>query len=239
MLKFIIYENDEKYVEGYTNAINKVMMGYNFDYRILKFSKNTSKLKEEIKNTEDEKIYILDIQMPEVTGLELASKIRENDWNSIILFVTNYSQHKNDIFYSRLMAIDYIEKKTDYKDRLSETLDIAIKALGKQNVLVFTFNHIVHRIPISEIMYIEKAAVGKKSYIVTLEGEEYEIAGSITALQERLGNKFFRSHKSCLVNLDNIKNINYSENTITFVNDDEIDLLSVRCKKEIKKVCNK
>jgi len=239
MLKFIIYENDEKYIEGYTNTINRVMMGYNFNYRIVKYTDFNSKLKEEMKNNEDEKIYILDIQMPDVTGLQLASKIREFDWNSVIMFVTNYSQHKNDIFCSRLMAIDYIEKKKDYKERLAETLDIGIKALGKHDVLVFSFNHVVYRIPTSEIMYVEKATVGKKCYILTLEGEEYEIAGSISSLQERLGSKFFRSHKSCLVNLDNIKNINYSENTITFKNDDVIDLLSVRCKKEIKKVCNK
>ena len=53
MLKFIIYEDDEEYVDGYTEVINKMMINYNYDYRILKFSKVTKKLKDEIVNTSD------------------------------------------------------------------------------------------------------------------------------------------------------------------------------------------
>ncbi len=239
MLKFIIYEDDEEYVNGYTEVINKMMMNYNYDYRILKFSKVTKKLKDEIVNTSDEKIYILDVEMPDVSGLELASRIRNKDWKSIIIFSTNYSQYKNDVFCMRLLALNYIVKNYDYKNDLTETLNDALKVLGKNDLLIYTFNYVVYRIPIKDIIYIEKAALGKKNYIVTIDGGEYEIAGSMNSLQERLGDRFYRSHKSCLVNLDNIKSINYSENTITFINDEEIDMLSVRCKRGIKQVCKK
>ncbi len=239
MLKFIIYEDDEEYTEGYSEVINKLMMNHNYDYRIVKFSKYSKKLKEEIENTSDEKIYILDVEMPDVSGLQLASKIRENDWKSIIMFSTNYSQYKNDVFCMRLYALNYIVKNYNYKNDLMDTLSDALKALGKNDLLIYTFNYIVYRIPIKDIIYIEKASLGKKNYIVTLDGGEYEIAGSMKDMQERLGNRFFRSHKSCLVNLDNIKSINYSENIITFINDEEIDMLSVRCKKGLKLACKK
>ena len=239
MLKFIIYEDDEEYVNGYVESINKMMISYNYDYRILKFSKFTKKLKDEIMNSSDEKIYILDVEMEDVSGLELASKIRNNDWKSIIIFSTNYSQYKNDVFCMRLLALNYIVKSYEYKNDLIKTLDDALKALGKNNLLIYTFNYVVYRIPIKDIIYIEKAALGKKNYIVTIDGGEYEIAGSMNSLQDRLGDRFYRSHKSCLVNLDNIKTINYSENTITFINDEEIDMLSVRCKRGLKQACKK
>ena len=239
MLKFIIYEDDEEYVNGYTEVINKMMINYNYDYRILKFSKLTKKLKDEIANNSNEKIYILHVEMPDMSGLELASKIRNNDWKSIIMFSTGYSQYKNDVFCMRLYALNYIVKNYDYKTTLMETLNDALKALRKNDLLIYTFIYVVYRIPVKDIIYIEKAALGKKNYIVTLDGGEYEIAGSMNSLQERLGDRFYRSHKSCLVNLDNIKSINYSENTITFINDEEIDLLSVRCKRGIKQVCKK
>lgn len=239
MLKFVVYEDSSKYIEEYVDVINKIMINKNYDYRILKFSRFTPSLKKEIYSGDDEKIFLLDIQTPDVSGIEIAAKIREVDWESIIIFITNYSQYKNEIFAKRLSALDYISKDSQFKDRLTETINIALKAICKADVLVYTFNHMTYRVPVRNIAYIEKANVGKKNYIITLNGEEYEIAGTIKSLQAKLGNRFFRSHNSCLVNLDNIKTINYSEKTITFINDEEIELLSVRSKKGLKEACNK
>ena len=239
MLKFIIYEDSPKYIDEYADVINKNMIDKNYDYRILKFSKYVQSLKNEMYSNTDEKIYILDIEAPGVSGIELAAKIREFDWRSIIIFVTNYSQYKNEIFVKRLSVIDYIHKKPNYKQRLNETLNVAVKILCKDNVLIYTFNNMTYRIPVNNIMYIEKAPIGKKNYIVTLNGEEYEMPGTIKSLQDKLGKRFFRSHKSCLVNLDNIKNINYNEKTITFINGEEVELLSVRRRKGMKEVCGK
>ena len=240
MLKFILYEDDKKYMESNSEIINKVMINHNFDYRIIKCSTFDKKKKKEIlANDDDERIYILDIEAPKTSGLEIAAKIRERNWRDIIIFVTNYSKYKNDVFLSRLMVLDYVEKSFNYKDRFLETISVAISAVGKNDLLTYTLKHVVYRIPISNINYIEKATLGKKSYISTTSGEEYEMISTMNDLQEKLGNNFFRSHKSCLVNLNNIKSINYVENTITFLNGDTIDLLSVRCKKGLKKVCNK
>ena len=240
MLKFILYEDDKKYMESNSEIINKVMINHNFDYRIIKCSTFDDILKKEIlANDDDERIYILDIEAPKTSGLEIAAKIRERNWRDIIIFVTNYSKYKNDVFLSRLMVLDYVEKSFNYKDRFLETISVAISAVGKNDLLTYTLKHVVYRIPISNINYIEKATLGKKSYISTTSGEEYEMISTMNDLQEKLGNNFFRSHKSCLVNLNNIKSINYVENTITFLNGDTIDLLSVRCKKGLKKVCNK
>ena len=239
MLKFVIYEDSSKYIEEYVDVINKIMINKNYDYRILKFSRFTPSLKKEMYSSDDEKIFLLDIQTPDVSGIEIAAKIREVDRESIIIFITNYSQYKNEIFAKRLSALDYIPKDCQFKDRLTETIHIALKTICKDDVLIYNFNHMTYRIPIKNITYIEKANVGKKNYIVTLNGEEYEIAGTIKDLQIKLGNRFFRSHNSCLVNLDNIKTINYSEKTITFINDEEIELLSVRSKKGIKEACGK
>ena len=43
------------------------------------------------------KIYILDIELPIVSGLEIASEVREMDDDSIIIFVTAHPECKNDI----------------------------------------------------------------------------------------------------------------------------------------------
>ena len=65
-------------------------------------------------------------------------------------------------------------------------------------------------------------------------GEKFETNLSIQELSEKLGRSFFQCHKSCIVNVEKIKRINYSENTITFLNNKTVYLLSNRKKKELK-----
>ena len=49
-----------------------------------------------------------------------------------------------------------------------------------------------------------------------------------------LGPNFFKSHKACIINLDNVKKIEYNESLIVFQNDDSMYLLSTRMKKKLR-----
>lgn len=53
-------------------------------------------------------------------------------------------------------------------------------------------------------------------------------------MKEKLGPSFFQSHKSCLINVEKIKKVNYNENTITFTNNETLYLLSNRNKKGLR-----
>lgn len=66
------------------------------------------------------------------------------------------------------------------------------------------------------------------------DGSKYEMISTITNLKDKLGPSFYQSHKSCLVNVEKIKRINYADNTITFQNDKSVYLLSNRNKKGLK-----
>ena len=74
----------------------------------------------------------------------------------------------------------------------------------------------------------------QKCAIVTEDGEEYEISTSMVKLAKRLGPNFFQSHKSCIINLDKVRKINYTDNIITFHNEEEIYLISNRRKKPLR-----
>ena len=99
------------------------------------------------KRKNEQKVYILDIELGDVSGLEIASEIRENDLESIIIFVTAHNECKNDVFYSRLLAIDYIPKDRLWADRFESTLEYTIKAINRRRVLAFEFNYNSYRIP--------------------------------------------------------------------------------------------
>ena len=61
------------------------------------------------------------------------------------------------------------------------------------------------------------------------------IRKTIKELEEELSNTidFFKTHRSCIVNLKNVKHIDFENNTIKFVNK-KIDLISRANKKALK-----
>ena len=79
MLNFIIYEDKNKDIELISNTINKLPLLKDVDYRIHRFNEYSEKLEQFIKNKEGRNIYILDIEVGEVSGLEIGSMIREKD----------------------------------------------------------------------------------------------------------------------------------------------------------------
>ena len=129
MIKFIICDDNKEALEVANKAVTKAMMNYENEYKVLKFTKYDEKLKEQIKDEFNTKIYILDIELPIVSGLEIASEIREMDDDSIIIFVTAHPECKNDIFYSRLEAIDYISKYYRYEERIEDTIKNIIRKI--------------------------------------------------------------------------------------------------------------
>lgn len=234
MLRFVVCEDNKDFLGRLCNAINSILMPYNFEYKIDKFTGYNKEISEIIKRKYEEKVYILDVELGDVSGLEIASQIREKDLDSIIIFVTGHKQYKDDIFYSRLLAIDYVVKDCLWEDRFKSTIDYTIKKVNRRRVLSYDFNYNSYRIPFDDILYIEKVQDSLKCIINTESGNKYEINSTIGELIKTLGPNFFQSHKSCIVNIDKIRKINYVDNTITFINGECVYLLSNRKKKALK-----
>ena len=235
MLRFITCDDNTEALEKTVLAIRKIMMPYDYDYKISKFTKYNEELEKTIKSEEDQKIYILDIELPKVSGLEIASEIRENgDWESMIIFVSAHPECKDNIFFSRLMAIDFISKYFNYEKRLEESLTKVLDIYNAKNTLVFNYDYITYRVPVSKILYIEKLTGEKKCIIVAENGKKYEVIASLKELRKKLTTDFYQTHKSCLVNTKKISEVDYIENTITFYNEMTTNLISIRRKKGLK-----
>lgn len=236
MIKFIICDDNKEALDIANKAVTKAMMNYEIEYKVLKFTKYDEKLKEQIKDEQNTKIYILDIELPIVSGLEIASEIRNTDDDSIIIFVTAHSECKNDIFYSRLEAIDYISKYYRYEERIEETIKYIMTKRYRKNTFEYTFNHVHNKLLYKEINYFEKELDQNKCIIHLVNNDTKYVSKTIQALSKELSPMFFQTHKSCLVNLDNIKYIDYKNYTIYFKNGDYTDFLSVEARKELRKI---
>ena len=235
MTNFVIYEDEKKYTDLYISIINKVMEKSKEKYRIFKHPIYNPNLKEHIKTSIGNNIYILDIQVPGKKGLDLAREIRNsNDWNSQIIISTSHEELTLENFNGKLLTLDFISKCRDYEKELMESLTTAYNILNKRRSLGLLDCGIINQVSYEDILYIEKNVEDLTCKIV-LDNEEIEVRYSLKALDNELKHdkRFFRTHRSCIVNLEKIKTVDFPSTIIYFKNK-KTDLLSRDKKSDLK-----
>ena len=75
MINFIICDDDEKFIDNIVNIIDKVMMQNDLDYDKHIFTEYNQEFLSLINQKMSFKIYILDIQVKNKTGIEMAKII--------------------------------------------------------------------------------------------------------------------------------------------------------------------
>ncbi|MEG0895475.1 MAG: LytTR family DNA-binding domain-containing protein, partial [Oscillospiraceae bacterium] len=148
-------------------------------------------------------ILLLDIQMDKVDGINLAKKIRENNQEVQIIFITGFPDFMSqgyDVF-----ALHYLIKPVG-QVKLFEVLDIAVQRLDKnKNELFLNIDSENIRMPTNNILYIE--AQGHYIVISTIT-KDYRIKMNLVDIQNSLGERFLRCQRSFIVNLSHIKKTN-------------------------------
>lgn len=146
-------------------------------------------------------MYILDIGMPGMTGLELAKGIRKNDAKALFVFLTSYTEYVMEVF--DVITFDYIEKPIT-PEKLEYVLKKAVSYLGlTRRDFVFQFRKSHFRISCDDILYIEK--IGRQAVIHTASGI-YKANMNTGELWRQLDRRVFTHiHISYIVNLGHIK----------------------------------
>lgn len=159
-------------------------------------------------------VLFLDIQMPGTSGIRLAETLRNLKHPPVVVFVTAFSEYAAEAF--ELDAVDYVLKPVE-ESRLARALDKVSTALGArrapvpaervQRLAVERGGHHAF-IPVSDICYIE----AKADYAsVVCPGGTYLANESISSLERRLeSDGFLRVHRSYLVNVDEVHDIEMS-----------------------------
>ena len=93
MIKYVVIDDEPKDLELVEKIINKVLFKTENEYEIHKFSKYNSELEKIIIDNSQPKVYIIDIELDnKKSGLDIARQIRENDWDSEIIIITNHDR---------------------------------------------------------------------------------------------------------------------------------------------------
>lgn len=235
MINFIIYEDEKVFRDKYISTILKTIGNTKIAYKIIELSKYDKNTYNTIQKIVGKKIFILDIEVPGKSGLDFAREIRNGgDWKSPMIIVTMHEQLKNAAFTSKMLMLDFISKFYNCENSLSETLKISLDILESQKSLDFQYNGELYQIPYDDILFIEKNVEDLYSTIVT-RTEKIKIKKMIGVIEEELSKekRFFRTHRSCIININNLTSIELRDCVMHF-GDIETPLLSRDKKRELK-----
>lgn len=166
-------------------------------------------------------ILILDIDMPKISGLELAERLRAADSKLIIIFL---SAHEEFVF----KAIEFQPFRYIRKMRLETEMPLAIRSAvrvieaNRDKQIILNTDDGEMKVMISEIMYYETE---KRKIAVHLKNGNNLLVNKKVAEMQDLINKdsFIMIHRSCVVNADYVKNI---LNGIIVIDNDEKLIIS-------------
>ena len=154
-------------------------------------------------------ILLLDIEMGETDGVVLAKKIRQEDENLQIVFITGYPDYIGEGY--EVAALHYLMKPVDRK-KLFMVLDRAVTNLHKhKRAVLLPIDGEEVKVPVEAIQYVE--AFSHKVSVVTTKGI-YELRKSLSEMETLLGKDFLRCHRSYLVGLNFVAGLSRAKVTL-------------------------
>ena len=142
-------------------------------------------------------LILLDLMLPGINGLETAKRLSSK---SRIIFITSYREYAVDAF--EVEAVHYLLKPvTD--ERLYQAMDRALNRSKQADdrTLALIKSGSTHILPIRDILYCE--VFDHRVCIHTAQGN-YEYSGTLDMLEGKLDGRFFRCHRSYLINMSHV-----------------------------------
>lgn len=177
-------------------------------------------------------IIFLDMEMPDIKGLDVAAAIRElPDRNVSIAFVTSYPEYMQDSF--DVQTSQYIIKPVVY-EQLAKKLDIILKCINASytNIKVISEKNGERVLYLDDVICIETEKSSK--LLVTTISETFLITAKLSDLAKELSDKDFISvHRTCFANMKYFRKFN--SDSLEFTSGKIVNL-SRRRQSEVKKL---
>lgn len=202
MIKIAICEDEKVHQELITKNLQKLFNELSLDYEVYLFNSGEQLLEN---YPEDIDIFLLDIQMNELSGMDIARKIREIDKNTVeIIFTTSLIEYVQEGYEVR--AYRYLLKPIEFKD-IKKHITACIEEIHmkKDKYLVISNKYDNYKIKIDTILYIE---VQNKDITIHTLDSDYKVKMSMNKIEKELKEySFFRCHKSFLININFVENV--------------------------------
>ena len=156
-------------------------------------------------------LLLVDINMPEMSGIELARHVLKLAQPPLVIFTTAHDEHALQAF--EVNAVDYLMKpvrvqrlvaalqKVPRLKPLSATRLDLLQSTARRFLSVTERSRVV-LVPIEDVIYL-KAEL--KYITIRTREREYLLEESLTRLETEFGARFIRVHRNCLVARDHVR----------------------------------
>ncbi len=191
-------EQDRKYIES---KISAQLDKNDFSCNLFTYSSAIQMLSDFEKSPFD--VVFLDIDMPDMDGMETAEKINSINKNTNIVFITNHDELVYKAY--RFKAIGFIRK--GYLDEeIKDIIDVLQKEISSSSlILAIKDSHAVINIDLAEVLYIQS----DDHYVDFYYGKKKEsVRKTMAEIESMVAEKgFIKTHYRYLVNFRHIHSI--------------------------------
>jgi len=222
MISIAVCDDEKCISEKIVKMVKDFFRKKNIDISVVQYSSG----EELLESSKGMDILFLDIGMQGMDGIETARRLRAHGYKGFLIFITVL---KEMVFQSfEVQPFDYLVKpvQEEYFDKTMERLFLSMQdrlAPGKGHLFVQK-GHESNIISFQEIICCE--IIDRKVYLYLASGEVIDYYDRIENLEKKLDRRFFRCHRSYLINLNHLKS--YRNNTAYMADGKEIPVSRLR-----------
>lgn len=197
-IKTAVCDDEAEMAEELEEKLSEFFAANNIESRITKFSDGTSLL-ENVGDCSDFDVIFLDIKMKAPDGMETARELRRRNYGGFLIFVTVLEELVFEAF--EVSAYDYLVKPIEV-GRFEKTMNRLKKSLAENTVAIRKSGETSFVRP-DDIVCCE--VIDRKLYIRLSSGETVDFYGRLEELESRLDSRFFKCHRSYIINFTHLK----------------------------------
>ena len=194
MINIVICDDERVILQKIRLLVEVFLKSKGVEFQIFTYE-NPIEMLNEIKSKKID-VLLLDIEFPEISGMEIAEKLNQLGIISLLIFVTSHESHVFESF--KYGPYDFIRKR-HYEAELTNSLERALATLSEmKKEYLLEQSDCSRSIPLNDIMYFESNA----NYVrVVLEDKEFLQRKNLQQIETELTRYgFIRIHKGFLVN---------------------------------------
>lgn len=208
MLDFVLCDDNLGVLKKLEKMLDSIFLKYNYDAQIVCSSTKPEEVLEYVSHHKID-VVLLDIDLKTtITGLDIANTIREKDKNVYIIFTTAHLEY--GLVAYRYKTFDYLPKPIT-QERLEETICRLIEDTQGDETKFVRLDNNRTIIQQNAIQYIQKDGM---KVIFHTDTRDYETYSSFKKILPQLPQHFVQCHKSYIVNVDKILNVEMNNNII-------------------------
>lgn len=232
MLNVIICDDNKRDLDKISKFVDNYMKRNKFEYKSFIYRDYNDEFMKIVKSKMPFKIYILDIETPSRSGIDVAREIRKKDLESVIVFLTGHDELGRIILQNDLMFLAFVNKFDNFDKRLNEVLYKAIDLVKLRRIIKIEDGTDIYLFDMNDILYLSTESFPRRTIIKT-DYMECKVKKPLKNIVENLDDRFVKTHKSCIINKNRVTRIDKVKKIIYFDNNEKIDLLSDKYKKEL------